>query len=337
MNLNDGEVRSSLHDMGLIANDESCVIQPLSGGVSCDVFMVETARRRFCVKRALPKLRVAADWRAPADRSHAEVAWMEFAAAIEPKWAPRILGEDRARHLFAMQFFPPDDYPVWKSLLAAGRIDAEFAALVGGAIARIHAATAGREDIARAFANGEQFHALRVDAYLLHTAAAHPDVAEIVRAAAQGVETARIALMHGDVSPKNILCGPDGPVFLDAETCCYGDPAFDLAFCLNHLLLKGVWRPDHAAAYAAAFTALKDAYFAKADWETPDGLERRTARLLSAFLLARIDGKSPVEYIASVRDKDFVRTQAKTFLRGSLSLGEMLARWTQALPALQMR
>jgi Ser/Thr protein kinase RdoA (MazF antagonist) len=228
-----------------------------------------------------------------------------------------------------MEYFPPDTYPVWKSLLAAGQADAGFAARVGETVARIHAATAGREDIARAFANQAQFHALRLDAYLLHTAAKHPDVADTLRALAQSVATARIALMHGDMSPKNILCGPDGPIFLDAETCCFGDPAFDLAFCLNHLLLKCIWHPEHATAYAASFVALYEAYFAKADWEEQAGLERRTAGLLAAFLLARIDGKSPVEYITSESDKAFVRTMAKGFLNDRhKTLDGMLARWS---------
>ncbi|HEY0282187.1 MAG TPA: aminoglycoside phosphotransferase family protein, partial [Rhizomicrobium sp.] len=270
------------------------------------------------------------DWRAPPGRSHAEVAWMRLVAGIDPQWVPQILGEDQARHLFAMQYFPPETYPVWKSLLAAGRADAGFAAQVGEAVARIHAATAGRDDIARAFANEAQFHALRIDAYLLHTAAKHPDVAGIIRALAQSVSTARIALMHGDMSPKNILCGPGGPVFLDAETCCTGDPAFDLAFCLNHLLLKAVWHPEHAAAFAASFVAMKDAYFAKADWEEHAGLENRTAGLLAAFLLARIDGKSPVEYLTAEPDKAMVRALAKEFLNDRhKTLDTVLSRTVQ--------
>jgi aminoglycoside phosphotransferase (APT) family kinase protein len=323
------DLKAALRGMGLIGKDESCAVRALPGGVSCDVFAVETDGRLFCVKRALAKLRVEADWRAPAERSHAEVAWMQFVAKIDPRWVPEILGEDRARHLFVMEYFPPDTYPVWKSLLAAGQADAGFAARVGETVARIHAATAGREDIARAFANQAQFHALRLDAYLLHTAAKHPDVADTLRALAQSVATARIALMHGDMSPKNILCGPDGPIFLDAETCCFGDPAFDLAFCLNHLLLKCIWHPEHATAYAASFVALYEAYFAKADWEEQAGLERRTAGLLAAFLLARIDGKSPVEYITSESDKAFVRTMAKGFLNDRhKTLDGMLARWS---------
>jgi len=325
------DLKAALRGMGLVAEGEICTVHALSGGVSCEVFAIETGGRSFCVKRALEKLRVAADWRAPAERSHAEVAWMELVGKLDARLVPQILGEDRERHLFAMAYLPPSDYPVWKTLLADGNVEPEFAAQVGDALARIHAATAGREDIARAFANGAQFHALRIEPYLLYTAAQNPDVAEKICKLARGVEGARIALMHGDVSPKNILRGPGGPVFLDAETCCYGDPAFDLAFCLNHLLLKGAWHREHASAYGASFGALKSAYFAKADWEEHAGLEQRTAALLAAFLLARVDGKSPVEYL-SEDGRVFARAMAKEFLMaGPETLDAMLARWNEAL------
>ena len=317
--------------MGLVAGGDDCTIRALSGGVSCDVFAVETGGRTFCVKKALGKLRVAADWHAPAERSHAEVAWMELVGKLDARLVPKILGEDRARHLFAMQYLPPSQYPVWKSLLADGVADPKFAAQVGDALARVHSATAGREDIARGFANGAQFHALRIESYLLYTAEKNPGVAEQIRTLARGIAQAHIALMHGDVSPKNILRGPGGPVFLDAETSCYGDPTFDLAFCLNHLLLKGAWHPEYALAYGASFRALKNAYFAKANWEEHAGLERRAAGLLAAFLLARVDGKSPVEYL-SEDAKAFVRAMAKEFLNGTAAtLDAMLARWNEAL------
>jgi Ser/Thr protein kinase RdoA (MazF antagonist) len=302
--------------------------------VSCDVYAVDLPHRRICVKRALPKLRVAADWRAPTDRSHAEVAWISLVAGIDPKLVPAILGEDRRRHVFAMEYLPPERFALWKTELAEGRIDAEFAAKVGEALARIHAATAGRKDIAAAFDNGTQFHALRIEPYLLFTADRNPDVAEPIREIAKDVASSRVALMQGDISPKNILRGPHGPVFLDAETACFGDPAFDLAFCLNHLLLKGAWHPEHARALASAFAALQAAYFDGASWESRSGLNLRAARLLAALLLARIDGKSPVEYLTVEKSKEFVRAQAKTFLTSApLSLESIVDRWTDALAA----
>jgi aminoglycoside phosphotransferase (APT) family kinase protein len=118
------------------------------------------------------------------------------------------------------------------------------------------------------------------------------------------------ALVHGDVSPKNILAGPKGPVFLDAECAWYGDPAFDLAFCLNHLLLKCIWNRAAGPALLTAFDTLATAYLAGVDWEPPTEAEARTARLLPALFLARIDGKSPVEYITDESDRDLVRATA---------------------------
>src|ERR1700733_3599745 len=310
------DIKAALRDMGF---GPVLRMEPLGGGVSCDVFVVDLADRRICVKRALAKLRVEADWRAPAERSEAEVAWIRQVSGIDPAWVPAVLAQDPARHVFAMEFLP---YPVWKTELAEGRIDPSFAAKVGRALARIHAEPVAPER----FANDAQFHALRIEPYLLYTADRHPDVAPRIRAIASGVASARIALMHGDVSPKNILVGPPGPVFLDAECACYGDPAFDLAFCLNHLLLKAVWHPEDAHALFEAFAALKSAHSPDAD------LDRRAAALLSAFLLARIDGKSPVEYLTDEREKEFVRARAKAFLcEISLSLDELGRRWFDAL------
>jgi hypothetical protein len=44
-------------------------------------------------------------------------------------------------------------------------------------------------------------------------------------------------------------------------------------------------------------------------------LEARAARLLPGLLLARVDGKSPVEYLTGATQRDRVRTLAIPFLR----------------------
>jgi aminoglycoside phosphotransferase (APT) family kinase protein len=326
------EIRAGLLAMGLIGPAEAVHIQPLSGGVSCDVYRVDLAARTICLKRALPKLRVKADWRASTERAASEVNWLTLAAQIVPDSVPAVLGEDRARHMFAMAYLPPEEFPVWKARLADGHIEPAFAALVGTTLARFHAATAGRPEIALAFANDPQFLALRLDPFLLHVARTHGELAPELQALADGIAQSRIALMHGDVSPKNILSGPHGPVFLDAETTCYGDPAFDLAFCLNQLLLKCVWHPKLTGAYLQSFTALTDAYLDGVDWEEPRGPEARAARLLPALLLARIDGKSPVEYLTDDREKDFVRSLSRTMLHErSDSLAAISETWAAAV------
>jgi len=143
------------------------------------------------------------------------------------------------------------------------------------------------------------------------------------------------ALVHGDVSPKNILAGPDGPVFLDAECAWYGDPAFDLAFCLNHLLLKCLARPEAAPGYLECFDALAGAYGETvsdgANGPLPD-VEARAARLLPGLFLARIDGKSPVEYITNEADREKVRRAAGKLLSDPVSRLEDVRRaWTEEL------
>lgn len=134
--------------------------------------------------------------------------------------------------------------------------------------------------------------------------------------------------MHGDVSPKNILVGPQGPVLLDAECAWYGDPAFDVAFCLNHLLLKCVVVPHRRAELQAAFEAWVMGYFESTDFEPRSQLELRCAQLLPALMLARVDGKSPVEYITTEQDRDRVRAFAiPRVRRPPHSLRELSLAW----------
>ena len=192
------------------------------------------------------------------------------------------------------------------------------------------AAHAGDEATAAAFATDAIFHAIRLEPYLLATAERHKDLAPVLTGLAEVTAGRRETLVHGDVSPKNILVGPKGPVFLDAECAWYGDPAFDIAFCLNHMLLKSVWKPRHEPAYIACFRALVEGY-------GPDaGLDGRAARLLPGLLLARIDGKSPVEYLAREDEKARPRAFARRLLqrppaslaesRGGLGGGGMMRR-----------
>lgn len=313
------DILSWLRDAGLAAPDEAPAIAPLTGGVSSDVFRVELRSGPVCVKAALDKLRVAADWRAPVERSANEAAYLRVVAGLGGLTVPQVLAADGRRNIFAMTWFEPVDHPVWKAELAAGRIDPGFAAAVGAGLARIHSATAREPEIARAFDTTAMFDALRLEPYLTHTAVAHPGLALRIGAIAEVTRTTRLALVHGDVSPKNILVGPHGPVLLDAECAWYGDPAFDVAFCLNHLLLKAVWNPCHKAAYGEAFDALAADYLAGVEWEPPAALEGRAAPLLATLLLARIDGKSPVEYLTAQADKALVRETACALLAGEIA------------------
>jgi aminoglycoside phosphotransferase (APT) family kinase protein len=310
-----GGLLEALRAVGLLGPAEGARFTPLAGGVSSDVFRVDTdGGRTLAVKRSIPRLRVAAEWLAPVERAAGEVRWLKLARSIEPRLAPAVLAEAPEAFVFAMAYLDPVANPVWKVEMAAGRVDPAFAAAVGRDLALIHGRTAGRAEIAAAFATQDCFFALRVSPFLLFTADRHTDVADRLRALAADLGARRIALMHGDVSPKNILVGPEGPVFLDAECTAYGDPAFDLAFCLTHLLLKTVWLRPHRAALLASIDALRAAYVAGTTWEAPEDLSGRAASLTAALLLARVDGKSPAPYLTDSADKDVVRRRAKALL-----------------------
>lgn len=322
------ELLASLGRMGLLAPGERPPLRPLTGGVSSLIVRADTARGPVCVKRALPKLKVAADWFAPVRRNRAEVAWMREAARSAPGAVPAVLAEDREADAFAMPFLDPAGHPVWKAQLLAGRIEAGTAAAVARVLAAIHADTAARPALEGAFRNDADFRALRLDPYLAATAEAHPDLAPALHRLIETTARTRLALIHGDVSPKNILVGPRGPVLLDAECATWGDPAFDLAFCLNHLLLKAAWRPADSDRYGACFAALADGYLAGVAWEAPAALERRAAALLPGLLLARVDGKSPVEYLTEERDRARVRRAARALLmEPPADLRELRRRW----------
>ena len=295
--------------------------EPLSGGVSCDVWKVAGIDGAIVVKRALPRLRVAADWFAPVERITSEVRWLRRARAIDPRFAPEVLAELPAEHAIAMRFVP--DMPVWKDELIAGRIDPAFAAAIGRDLARIHAATAGEADT---FHSEDLFHALRIDPFFDYVAARDPLVAPAIRALAADLARRRIALVHGDVSPKNILVGADGPVFLDAECAVVGDPAFDIAFCTTHLLLKAVWLDTQADALRAAAQRLAAAYRAGVTWEPADELLARAGALTAALLLARVDGKSPAPYLSD-DDKALIRARARALLLEPRPLEPLIAGW----------
>ncbi|MBS0410916.1 MAG: phosphotransferase [Proteobacteria bacterium] len=303
----------------------------LTGGVSSDIWRVESPGRPvICVKRAVARLRVAADWRAPAERTRYEWRWFDVARSIVPGSAPKVLAHDDALGAFAMAYLEPADHPLWKRELLEGRVDVAAAGAVGERLARLHGGTAGRADIAAAFATDDLFHALRLDPFLLEAARRRPEVAGPLTAIARRTAATRLALAHGDVSPKNILLGPDGPVFLDAETVWYGDPAFDLAFCLNHLLLKHLVVKDRAKALFASFEALAGCYLAGVDWEAADDLEARAASLLPGLMLARVDGKSPADYLPEGPLREAVRAVAIPLLQTPPSrLAEVAVAWSR--------
>ena len=324
------DVVDALVRMGMARSGEAVGGEALTGGVSSEIYRVDLPGGSVCVKRALARLKVAAVWEAPVERNRFERAWLELASTVIPGSVPVVLAHDDAAGLFVMTYLDPAAHPVWKTELRDGRVDPAFAAAVGDRLGAVHAATADRPELAERFPTEVLFDALRLDPYLGATARAHPSLAARIDELRARTAGTRRVLVHGDVSPKNVLVAATGPILLDAECATVGDPAFDLAFCANHLLLKGVWRPAHGAAYRAALRALVAAYLARVDWEPAAVVEARAASLLPALLLARVDGTSPVEYLDDA-GRAQVRAAATGLLAGPAptTIAEVGERWTR--------
>src|SRR5438132_4752576 len=185
----------------------------LTGGVSSDIWRIDLPSGPICVKRALAKLRVAADWRAPVDRNRYEARWMRHANAAVAGTAPALLGQDETSGALAMQYLSPSDYKLWKTQLRDGHAEPDFAASVATRLARVHAVTAADPSVAAEFPTDDIFFDIRLEPYLVATGRAHPDLAARLQELVAITRANKCALVHGDVSPKNIFVGPDGPVF----------------------------------------------------------------------------------------------------------------------------
>jgi aminoglycoside phosphotransferase (APT) family kinase protein len=325
------EFAQALRELGL-AEAVGMAGTPLTGGVSSDIWLIQTAQGPVCAKRALAKLRVAADWRAPIERNRYEARWMRVASEAHAGCAPRVLGQHPSLGVLVMEYLQPERYSLWKQKLRDGHAEAATAAEVGRVLGRIHSHSARRPELAAEFDTDTIFFDIRLEPYLLATAQKHPDLAARLEQLVDVTRSKRVALVHGDVSPKNILIGRDGPVFLDAECAWWGDPAFDVAFCLNHLLLKCLWTPAATPAFLASFDALAESYLRAVDWEPSGALEQRAAALLPGLSLARVDGKSPVEYVTEERQREQVRRVARELLRQPVaSLQSVRTRWAEEL------
>ena len=314
-----------LRQAGLAQVDETPDIVPLTGGVSSTILKVSLRSGTVCVKQALAKLKVEKDWHAPVDRVFAEIEWLNLAGQLVPGHVPVVLAQSRELRAFVMPYLEPDQHPNWKAQLLLGHTDATVAASLGTVLGTIHAKTSSHPLIAAQFAHQHDFVALRLEPYLLETARQHPDLADIINDIDRATRDHQLALIHGDISPKNILIGSQGAIILDAECATYGDPAFDLAFVLNHLLLKSIHRPQNQQAYQQLFDQLLSTYLPQVCWESVAQFNSRTARLLPALLLARVDGKSPVEYLTEAA-RTLVRHAARELISAPVDSLHVLSR-----------
>jgi aminoglycoside phosphotransferase (APT) family kinase protein len=272
-------------------------VAPLTGGVSSDIFLVTAAGQSVVVKRALGKLRVKDDWFADVSRNRMEQSWFRHAARVTTA-VPRVLFASPEAGWFAMEYLGEGWRP-WKSALMEGAFDRAIAREAGRILGLLHAASWGDAALEAEFDTLRNFTELRIQPYLLTAADRVPAVGPQLRDLAAGLSRARTALVHGDYSPKNLMVKGHELVVLDAEVAWYGDPAFDAAFLINHLLLKALYHSPGPLPEAAAglVDEALSAYRAQLGARLDKEFEARLVRLVLGLMLARVHGKSPVEYL----------------------------------------
>jgi aminoglycoside phosphotransferase (APT) family kinase protein len=223
---------------------------------------------------------------------------------------PEVLSVDAAEHAFTMRLID-GRYHNWKQDLLAGRVDQATARAAGSLLGLLHTRSAGQPELRARFADQTYFQQLRIGPYFERVAERAPGLRSAIRDVTAGMGSRRSALVHGDYSPKNILA--DGPriVIVDWEVAHWGDPRFDVAFCLTHLLLKARRRD----ADDQALTSAAGQFLAGYAETGPAVLDDALYPIAGCLLLARLDGDSPVEYLADL-DTGGVRQLAGSFLRG---------------------
>jgi 5-methylthioribose kinase len=308
-----------LRDHGHITPGEHPLIRILAGGVSNRTVWVERPNgEAWVLKQALSKLRVSVDWFSSPERIHREALGLRWLAQLAPPGViTPLVFEDHTHHLLAMQAVPhPHDN--WKTLLLAGQVEedhiSQFARLLGTIH---HQAFEHRDEVASVFADRSFFESLRLEPYYSYTAGQVPAAADFLHALIAGTRACRLTLVHGDYSPKNVLVHQDRLILLDHEVIHWGDPAFDVGFSLTHLLSKAHHLPHLRSRFAQAAKQYWQVYtqtmgntlFLPPSQGGLGEVEARAIRHTLACLLARVAGRSPLEYLADaarLRQKEAV-------------------------------
>ncbi len=286
-------------------------IEFLTGGVSSTVVRVVVGGDCLVIKQALPQLGADEAWFSRPERSGIEARCANVLAGLVPGCVlpvGRIVPE---AHAFTMECAPAGS-DTWKADLMRGDVRPEVARAAGELLGNVHARSAAMPELATEFADRSFFIELRLEPYLLHAATRHPDLAGELSWLADRLLDQGLCLVHGDFSPKNLLVTPArGLLLLDHEVAHWGQPAFDLAFILSHLCLKGIH--FRSVAYVEAAADLLVAY-CEASTLADAATGTLGARTLAGLMLARVDGKSRVGYLTDDEDA-IVRAMTGEMLR----------------------
>ncbi|MDX2038838.1 MAG: phosphotransferase [Isosphaeraceae bacterium] len=289
-----------LRERGWIERTASAHASELGWGVSNVVLRVEVvAGPVLVVKQVRERLRVAVEWTSRLDRIWIETAALRLLGEIlEPGAVPRVLFEDREHFVYAMSA-APDRSRVWKEMLLEGDQDAELSERAGALLAQMHRRSLDRPELTVGpLVDRQVFDQLRIDPFYRTLSKRRPEWTDPLQELIDSLEhPSTTSFVHADFSPKNLLIAPDRSItVVDFETAHAGDPSFDVGFFLSHLFLKArrTGRTDPKG-HELVLRAWQG--YATTRGAVDVDFERRAARHLAACSLARIEGKSPVDYL----------------------------------------
>jgi 5-methylthioribose kinase len=254
---------------------------------------------------------VETEWEFDQSRIFVERDCIEVLADLLPGVAPTVVFVDEPRFVLAISTLPPGGI-VWKDAHMAGSLDARRTRAAAQLLGRLQRATVGDARLAARFDNLMPLTEGRIDPYHRTAAAANPDLADRIEAEVQRLLASRSVLVHGDFSPKNLIAYGETMMMLDFEVAHWGDPAFDPAFLISHLVLGSCHHENLTGAFVDEAVRFWHTYRATAGTASAD--DAAVVTELACLLLARIDGKSPIEYLKAENKRDAVRRYARTIL-----------------------
>lgn len=292
----------------LVKSNDDHKIYYCKGGVSGTVAFVQRKEKKpLIIKQALAQLKTKDTWICDPNRMYIEYESNRIYHELMPNYAPEVYFYDQDNYIYGREAVP-DGCPMWKENLMQGILDFEVARKSIEVLVEIHNECSVREDIKEKFKDKEIFYGLRISPYIDFTVGKHPEITEFAKRISQEMMESSITLVHGDYSPKNIMViGRDISV-LDYEVAHYGHPAFDMAFFSNHFILKAIKFTDYSGAYLAMLKYIVNIYFSKMNYMDKNRFESTYIRTLAMLMLARVDGKSPVEYlVGDIKKQELVR------------------------------
>ncbi len=325
-----------LRQHGHIGTDETPVVEPLPGGVSNRTFRV---RRRdgecWVIKQALAQLLVPTAWFSSPSRNHAEAMALRWLPKLAPAdTIPGLVFEDAENHLLAM-LAVPEPSQNWKTLLLKGQLEEEHVRQFGALLGCIHCGSSERKaELLPIFQDRSFFESLRLEPYYAYTASQLDEAAPFLNDLVQETRQHRDCLVHGDYSPKNVLIHAGRLVLLDHEVIHFGEPAFDLGFSLTHLLSKA----HHLRAQRRRFLEAAQLYWksylqAVAPFHQNADFESRVAKHTLACLLARVAGRSTLEYFNAHQRRVQKEVVFDLITNPGPNIAGVMDRFVSALPA----